>query len=405
MKKMIVTLMFVLSGTMTACIEDGAPLTEEETPPDAAPPTTQPDAGTPDACPTCPHNHAPTLTVTALPTTITSGQSSVVSWTSANTTSCWSTGGTQPTNGSWLVYPATTTTYSLTCSGPGGQVSGSATVTVNAQPAAPTLVYTANPATITNGQSSTLSWSTTNATSCTTNGGATSGTTVVSPTTTTSYSLTCSGSGGSVTQSVTVTVTQPQPAPTLALTATPTTITSGQSTVLSWSTTNTTNCTGSGGWSGTQGLNGMWTASPTTNTTYTLTCSGPGGSIVRSVTVTVNPCDENPVCHGMYVTFTSTDLANINNCTGWSATGQGTSLPVALQVGGPNGVDGVCAITCNRKVTGETMVPSSVSGIWLSGGSGDVTRWTTAGCRRLPDHPATEPNQAGGTWDKRCDLY
>ncbi len=56
MKKMIVTLMFVLwiaalVFILMACIEDGAPL--EETPPDATPPTTEPDASptTPDAPP------------------------------------------------------------------------------------------------------------------------------------------------------------------------------------------------------------------------------------------------------------------------------------------------------------------------------------------------------------------
>lgn len=50
MKKMIVTLLFVLCGAMmAACIEDGALLPKET--PDATPPTTQPDAGMPDAPP------------------------------------------------------------------------------------------------------------------------------------------------------------------------------------------------------------------------------------------------------------------------------------------------------------------------------------------------------------------
>jgi Peptidase A4 family len=74
-------------------------------------------------------------------------------------------------------------------------------------PAAPTDTLAANPTTITAGQSSTLSWSSTNATSCTGAGftaSGTSGSAVVSPIATTTYSLTCTGSGGATTASATV---------------------------------------------------------------------------------------------------------------------------------------------------------------------------------------------------------
>jgi hypothetical protein len=138
MKKMIAT-MFVLFGAMTACIEDGAPLKQD--PPDAGEPTTDPDATPPTDCP--PDEQppaAPTLTVTANPTTIMSGESTTVSWTSTNTEKCWSSGGDQPLSGSWPgLHPTTTTTYSLTCKGlDGSTVDGSATVTVTAPPPPPT---------------------------------------------------------------------------------------------------------------------------------------------------------------------------------------------------------------------------------------------------------------------------
>ena len=80
----------------------------------------------------------------------------------------------------------------------------------------------------------------------------------------------------------------PPPPPTVSLSASPTSVISGGSTTLAWSSTNATACTASNGWSGaeatsgTQALNNL-----TTTTTYTLTCTGAGGSANQSVTVTV----------------------------------------------------------------------------------------------------------------------
>ena len=78
----------------------------------------------------------------------------------------------------------------------------------------PTVSLTANPTSITSGGSSTLTWSSTNATSCTVTGftaGGTSGTVTVSPTVSQSYSVTCTGAGGTASQSTTITVTAPPP--------------------------------------------------------------------------------------------------------------------------------------------------------------------------------------------------
>jgi hypothetical protein len=61
-----------------------------------------------------------------------------------------------------------------------------------------------------------LSWSSTNASSCAGGGFAASGTSgsaVVSPTVTTSYSVTCTGEGGSATAMTTVTVGSPLSGP------------------------------------------------------------------------------------------------------------------------------------------------------------------------------------------------
>jgi len=70
--------------------------------------------------------------------------------------------------------------------------------------------FSADPSTITVGESSTLSWSVTDATSVTIDNGigtvALSGTTAVSPTTTTTYTLTATNTAGSVTATTTVMV-------------------------------------------------------------------------------------------------------------------------------------------------------------------------------------------------------
>ncbi len=179
--------------------------------------------------------------------------------------------------------------------------------------------FTANPTTITAGQSSTLSWTTTNATSVTVTDGngttvysgtAVDGSTTVSPTATTTYTLTATGDGGTATASVTVTVNPATvPAPTVdSFTANPTTITEGQSSTLSWTTTNATSVTVTDGngttvYSGTA-VNGSTTVSPTATTTYTLTATGDGGTATASVTVTVNPASGTVETR----TFNSTDV-------------------------------------------------------------------------------------------------
>lgn len=147
---------------------------------------------------------APTASLSASPTAIGSGGSSTLTWDSANATSCSGSGfSASGTSGSAVVAPTATTTYGVTCSGSGGSATANATVSVNT----PTASLTASPTSIQPGQSSTLTWSSTGATSCSGSGfsaSATSGSAVVSPTTTTTYGVTCTGPGGSASASATV---------------------------------------------------------------------------------------------------------------------------------------------------------------------------------------------------------
>ena len=84
--------------------------------------------------------------------------------------------------------------------------------------ALPTASLSANPTSVTAGASSTLSWTTTNATAVTINQGigavVFNGSQVVTPAATTTYTLTATNSGGSVTATAAVTVVPPTPIPT-----------------------------------------------------------------------------------------------------------------------------------------------------------------------------------------------
>jgi len=105
-------------------------------------------------------------------------------------------------------------TSTVTITGTSGSISASVTIalTLTGSTAGNTTVaMSASPTTITKGGSSTLTWSSTNATSCTASGGwsgpeATSGSESVTATATTTYTLTCTGSGGSASATAALTV-------------------------------------------------------------------------------------------------------------------------------------------------------------------------------------------------------
>jgi len=163
----------------------------------------------------------PTATFTASPTTITAGQSATLSWTTTNATSVSINNGigSVALNSSLSVSPSVTTTYTLTVTGSGGTITQQVTIIVN--PAPPTATFTASPTTITAGQSATLSWTTTNATSASINNGigsvALNSSLSVNPSATTTYTLTVTGSGGTITQQVTITVNSAPPSAQLSI--------------------------------------------------------------------------------------------------------------------------------------------------------------------------------------------
>lgn len=156
---------------------------------------------------------APVVTLSANPATITRGQSTMLTWTSANATavSIAPAPGAVTTGGSRAVSPTASTTYTAKATGEGGEATASASVQVVAPP--PTISIKADPASIVRGQSTTLTWSSTDASSVsispTPGSVATGGNRSVSPSTTTTYTATAKGEGGEAAASTVVTVTEP----------------------------------------------------------------------------------------------------------------------------------------------------------------------------------------------------
>jgi hypothetical protein len=240
------------------------------------------------------------ITLTASPTTVSPNDSTTLTWSSTNTTSCSASGGwsgNKGTSGSEVISQLQTdTVFNLTCTGDNGSVESSVSVTVTTtqnDPSSPTVSLRANPTNVSLNGSTTLTWLSNNAESCSASGDwsgsrATQGTeTIDSLTENSTFTLTCTGPGG--TRSDTVNVLVGNPATTVALSASPTTVPLNGSTTLTWQSSNAESCTASGDWSGSRATQGVVTIdSLTEDSTYTLSCSGSGGTAEDSVSVTVD---------------------------------------------------------------------------------------------------------------------
>jgi len=267
---------------------------------------------------------------TSSPSAITSGQSAVLSWavSGGTVTTLSIDNGIGSVLGSNFktVNPTATTTYILTATSVSGSITKSITINVAAQTAviAPKVLgniistqpdqapdsyisaaakapkypviksFTSSPSTVAKGKSSTLSWKLSGgkATSLSIDNGVGSvlkkTSKIVTPTVTTTYTLTAKNKYGTATKAVIVTVNPLSPVIN-SFTASPATITQGQSATLSW--------TLSGGAPASLSIDnsvgnvlGLTSkiVSPITTTTYTLTAMNVGGTVTKSITITVN---------------------------------------------------------------------------------------------------------------------
>ena len=254
----------------------------------------------------------PTLTFyTSAVQASSSGTSATLSWTSTNTTSC--TASASPANSQWsglkdvsgsqtISNITTSIAVSLTCSGTSGSITRGMTYTPASTASTLTFYYT-SPTTVSTGSSATLIWASTNTTSCTASASPTnsqwggskdlSGSQTINDITTdTTFTLFCSTTEGNITKAVLVPFKKayssipvaPTGPPTLTLYANPAQISPGGSADLIWASEDTTSCTASASpnnrqWSGSKNLSGSQTINDiTTNTTFSLACSGVGGN-------------------------------------------------------------------------------------------------------------------------------
>jgi len=290
----------------------------------------------------------PTCSLSANPSSIASGNSSVLSWSSTNSTSCsvsWATAIEITTSGTKSVSPLLSTTYNMTCVGVGGSANCSKIVTVTnpITTPTPTPIFTPTPTptptsapkvnllvnnsdgpiNIVYNTTANLSWTSSNVTSCTASNGwsgikSTSGSVSTGNLISAKiYTITCTGASGSVSDSVTVNLSSalnptptptftplpsvtptptpsvtPTPtilpnAPTVFMTASKSSISPGETVAIIWSSVNVSYCTASGNWSGVKETSGLESINPAQTSIYTLTCSGSRGSHSQSLTVKV----------------------------------------------------------------------------------------------------------------------
>jgi phospholipase C len=265
---------------------------------------------------------APTVVFSASTDSIEEGQSVALNWQTNNASSITitATAGTSTrtvttssqTAGTISDSPTQTTTYSAVAAGDGGNSKPqSATVEV-AQPVPPTITqFSVSPVAVNSGQTATLTWATTNATSVTITPGIpgtedsgplpVSGSSLIPVTATTQYSITASGPGGSVGPQ-TVTVSVPF---TLMLNASPSTIPPGQSSTLSWQVANgsatsltVTDASGNPVCNPCALPQGSATVTPATTTTYTASAAVDANtSITQSSTITVSAASAGIIKH------------------------------------------------------------------------------------------------------------
>ena len=240
----------------------------------------------------------------ASPASISGGQTSTLSWTvtSATTVTIDQGIGSVALTGSRAVSPTTTTVYTLTASGAAGTTTATTQVVVTGAMPPPATgfpvinSFVASPAIINLGESATLSWNVSNATSVSINHSIGSvgslGSVIVTPTTTTTYTLTASNSYGSLSATALVQVSGIPPVPSGLpvvnyFTASPPIISSGGSSLLRWNVSYAASVTIDNG-VGPVPDHGTLIVSPAYSTVYTLTAVNVYGYTTQTVSILVS---------------------------------------------------------------------------------------------------------------------
>lgn len=285
----------------------------------------------------CPVPKPPVCTLTPAIQTVPYGGAGTLTWTTNHATAVTLTsfGAVSLTGATSTGALYTTKTYTLTATGPDGEVSCTAKVQVEPQTPSPTCTLTPATQTVGYGATAGLTWTTSNATDVSLSG---FGVVSLNGATTTpalfasaNYKLTATGNGETVYCDAVVNVNT-APAPSCDLfTATPGTIMTGASTTLAWQTSNVTEVFINNG-IGKVHEDGTIKVSPLSNLTYTLTAVGVNNQQVTCavpVTVTVNPV---PVCEAFTATPSQLPVGGGQTTLDWKVT-NATQVSIAPSIG------------------------------------------------------------------------
>ncbi|MCB9385087.1 MAG: OmpA family protein [Bryobacterales bacterium] len=240
----------------------------------------------------------------AEPRNIAKGESSVLSWETANADQVTidvqeGSGmslGSVGTAGTATVSPMETTTYKITATNQSGSVTRTVTIQVGPPGMPRILNFVATPQEIDPGEFSTLMWEVENADSVSIDKGVgpvdLSGNSDVQPNDTTTYVLTASNNNGTVTASVIVSVRRA--VRILSFQANKTTVANpGDPAMLSWTTENADRVVLVN--VGDQDPNGSATVNPVGTTLYTLIAYGQNSSVQAVVTINVENENHSPI--------------------------------------------------------------------------------------------------------------
>ena len=236
-----------------------------------------------------------TINMSFSPSTIERGQSSRLTWSASFFSNNCQIGGTgvpsiprTQSSGSITVSPTSNADAFIICDSDFTRFA-SATLTVTEPANSVTVTTSFSPSSVAVGQSSTFRWSSTGATSCSSNQlsiSGTSGSRVVTPGNTNNIpvTVTCTGNGNSGSSSSTLTVTSPLP----SVTVIPGFISSNFGVFSAFYTsTNATSCTGFGVNGGTSGTVLTFVSPGDFIAIWSVTCTGPGGTATGFATASV----------------------------------------------------------------------------------------------------------------------
>jgi uncharacterized repeat protein (TIGR01451 family)/gliding motility-associated-like protein len=318
--------------------------------------------------------------------TITTSANSVCAGSAVTLTAAGCTGGaiswnTGATGNTLMVSPATTTTYTATCT-IGTACTGFKTITININPKPSPPVVTCGKERICAGEElvftghncdGIVTWST----------GVTGKTMTVNPTVTTIYTATCTVDGCVSLPSTPVTITVIKETPTI--TASEETVCAGGSTVLT-----AANCSGTYTWS--TGSNAVLiTVSPVATTTYSVTCTVEGCTGMAEKTITVGTTQAQiptTTANKMQLCEAGNVILTAANCAGtvmWS-TGQ-TGASITVNVTATTSYTAVCKVgTCESpsSIPLTITVGKAAAPVILASGttvcSGSSVTLTATGC-------------------------